>query len=100
MFSVQYILQNLSGSLLNIIQHFCELPMLKVPQSVSLQTGKAVTTASATSGGKFLIKIEKRTINYVEYVEADYLLIASGSSQQVVMNMWFNWIVMYADYIS
>ncbi|KAL4653684.1 hypothetical protein ACB092_01G323300 [Castanea dentata] len=49
---------------------------------VSLQTGKAVTTASATSGGKFLIKIEKRTINYVEYVEADYLLIASGSSQQ------------------
>nr|XP_023880014.1 uncharacterized protein LOC111992379 isoform X2 [Quercus suber]POE76260.1 uncharacterized protein ytfp [Quercus suber] len=49
---------------------------------VSLQTGKAVTTASATSGGKFLIKIEKRTIYYVEYVEADYLLIASGSSQQ------------------
>ncbi|XP_050271458.1 uncharacterized protein LOC126715076 isoform X2 [Quercus robur] len=49
---------------------------------VKLKTGKAVTTASATSGGKFLIKIEKRTINYVEYVEADYLLIASGSSQQ------------------
>lgn len=67
---------------------------------VSLQTGKAVTTASATSGGKFLIKIEKRTINYVEYVEADYLLIASGSSQQVVMNKWFNWIVMHVDYIS
>uniref|UniRef100_A0A2N9I8C0 FAD-dependent oxidoreductase 2 FAD binding domain-containing protein n=1 Tax=Fagus sylvatica TaxID=28930 RepID=A0A2N9I8C0_FAGSY len=49
---------------------------------VSLQTGKAVTTASATGGGKFLLKIEKRTINYVENVEADYLLIASGSSQQ------------------
>ncbi|GMY13564.1 HI0933_like domain-containing protein [Fagus crenata] len=49
---------------------------------VSLQTGKAVTTASATGGGNFLLKIEKRTINYVENVEADYLLIASGSSQQ------------------
>lgn len=55
-------------------------------QPVSLQTGKVVTTASASSGlGKFLLKIEKRTIDYVEYVEADYLLIASGSSPQVVM---------------
>ncbi|XP_042976093.1 uncharacterized protein YtfP isoform X4 [Carya illinoinensis] len=45
-------------------------------------TGKVVTTASASSLGKFLLKIEKRTIDYVEYVEADYLLIASGSSPQ------------------
>ncbi|XP_041008397.1 uncharacterized protein YtfP isoform X1 [Juglans microcarpa x Juglans regia] len=49
---------------------------------VSLQTGKVVTTASASGLGKFLLKIEKRTIDYVEYVEADYLLIASGSSPQ------------------
>ncbi|RVX08701.1 Uncharacterized protein YtfP [Vitis vinifera] len=45
-------------------------------------TGKVVTTVSTTVGGKFLLKIEKRTINSVEYLEADYLLIASGSSRQ------------------
>ncbi|KAL8124463.1 uncharacterized protein LOC141718119 isoform X2 [Apium graveolens] len=48
---------------------------------VVMQTGKVVTTAS-TAGGKFNLKIEKRTIDYVESVEADYLFIASGSSQQ------------------
>lgn len=48
-----------------------------------MQTGKVVTTAS-TAGGKFILKIEKRTIDYVESVEADYLFIASGSSQQVL----------------
>lgn len=53
-----------------------------VPQSVSLQTGKTVTSVSHTSG-KFTVKLEKRSIDHVEYVEADYLLIASGSSQQV-----------------
>ena len=47
-----------------------------------MQTGKVVTTAS-TAGGKFILKIEKRTIDYVESIEADYLFIASGSSQQV-----------------
>ncbi|KAA3485853.1 FAD/NAD(P)-binding oxidoreductase family protein [Gossypium australe] len=49
---------------------------------VSLQTGKLVTSASASASGKFLLKIEKRTHKSVELVEADYLLIASGSSQQ------------------
>ncbi|XP_043705818.1 uncharacterized protein YtfP isoform X6 [Telopea speciosissima] len=49
---------------------------------VLLQTGKSVTNVSATVGGKFLIKIEKRTADSIEYVEADYLLIASGSSKQ------------------
>ncbi|CAK9175380.1 unnamed protein product [Ilex paraguariensis] len=57
--------------------------MLEAKQrGVILQTGKAVTTASSTVGGKFVLKIEKRTIDFIEYVEADYLLIASGSSQQ------------------
>ncbi|KAK6128353.1 hypothetical protein DH2020_037904 [Rehmannia glutinosa] len=50
--------------------------------SVVLQTGKVVTSVSTSPGGKFSIKIEKRTIDYVEYVEADYLMIASGSSEQ------------------
>ncbi|XP_010272207.1 PREDICTED: uncharacterized protein LOC104608047 [Nelumbo nucifera] len=51
-------------------------------RGVVLQTGKTVTTASTNAGGKFLLKIEKRTINMVEHVESDYLLIASGSSPQ------------------
>ncbi|KAJ9683577.1 hypothetical protein PVL29_019240 [Vitis rotundifolia] len=51
-------------------------------RKVLLQTGKVVTTVSTTVGGKFLLKIEKRTINSVEHLEADYLLIASGSSRQ------------------
>ncbi|CAA3005819.1 uncharacterized protein LOC111400826 isoform X1 [Olea europaea var. sylvestris] len=50
-------------------------------RGVLLQTGKTVTGASI-AGGKFLVKIEKRTVDFMEYVEADYLLIASGSSQQ------------------
>ncbi|KAH7846826.1 hypothetical protein Vadar_018629 [Vaccinium darrowii] len=51
-------------------------------RGVLLQTGKVVTTASMTAGGKFLLKIEKRAIDSMEHVEADYLLIASGSSRQ------------------
>ncbi|KAL4326063.1 hypothetical protein GQ457_11G019150 [Hibiscus cannabinus] len=49
---------------------------------VSLQTGKVVTSASASASGKFLLKMERRTLKSVELVEADYLLIASGSSPQ------------------
>ncbi|KAM6549960.1 hypothetical protein CsatB_021636 [Cannabis sativa] len=48
---------------------------------VVLQTGKTVRTASA-NGGKFLLGIGKQTTSPVEYVEADYLLIASGNSSQ------------------
>lgn len=51
-------------------------------KGVTLQTGKSVTSASISQSGKFILKIEKRTIDYVDFVEADYLLIASGSSQQ------------------
>ncbi|KAF4376639.1 hypothetical protein F8388_025510 [Cannabis sativa] len=48
---------------------------------VVLQTGKTVRTASA-NGGKFLLGIGKQTTSPVDYVEADYLLIASGNSSQ------------------
>lgn len=51
--------------------------------SVVLQTGKTVTSVSSIAGGKFSIKVEKRTIDYVECAEVDYLMIASGSSEQV-----------------
>lgn len=44
-----------------------------------------MTSASANAGGKILLKVEKRTINLVESIEADYLLIASGSSKQVCL---------------
>ena len=53
-----------------------------------------------TAGGKFHLKIEKCTIDYVEYVEANYLLVASGSSRQVVFCCMFFYIVDYAAQIS
>lgn len=52
-----------------------------------MQTGCIVTSVSTISGVKFSVKIEKRTIDYIEYVDADYLMIASGSSQQVVSSI-------------
>lgn len=42
-----------------------------------------MTATSPTHHGKFVLKIEKRSIDYVENVAADYVLIASGSSRQV-----------------
>nr|GEV33812.1 hypothetical protein [Tanacetum cinerariifolium] len=51
-------------------------------RGVTLQTGKSVTSASTSADGKFIVKIEKRTVDYVDFIEADYLLMASGSSQQ------------------
>lgn len=53
------------------------------PCQVSLQIGKVVSDASISDNGKFLLKVEKRTIDLVEYMEADYLLVATGSNQQV-----------------
>lgn len=43
-----------------------------------------MVTASPTDGQKFLLGIENRTPSSVEYIEADYLLIASGNGKQVV----------------
>ncbi|CAI9266164.1 unnamed protein product [Lactuca saligna] len=50
-------------------------------RGATLQTGKFVTLASISQSGKFILKIKNRTIDYVDFVEADYLLIASGISQ-------------------
>ncbi|XP_057947764.1 uncharacterized protein LOC131143465 isoform X3 [Malania oleifera] len=50
-------------------------------RGVLLQTSKVVTTASRNIAGNFLLKIEKG-IDDSEYVEADYLLLASGSNRQ------------------
>lgn len=52
-----------------------------------MQTKKVVKTASANDG-KFLLGIEKNASSSLEYVEADYLLIASGSSSQVGLDIW------------
>ena len=50
---------------------------------VSLQAGKAVSSASVTQHGKFVLKVEKRTADLVDYINANYVLVATGSSQQV-----------------
>lgn len=52
-------------------------------KGVSLQTGKTVTAASSSAAGKFALKIEMHTSPSADLVEADYLLIATGSSKQV-----------------
>uniref|UniRef100_A0A0E0FEU8 RsdA/BaiN/AoA(So)-like Rossmann fold-like domain-containing protein n=1 Tax=Oryza meridionalis TaxID=40149 RepID=A0A0E0FEU8_9ORYZ len=44
--------------------------------------GKAVTGASVTENGKFVVKVEKRTADFVDHVNAKYVLVATGSSQQ------------------
>jgi flavin-dependent dehydrogenase len=48
-----------------------------------LEAGKAVTGASVTENGKFVVKVEKRTVDFVDHVNAKYVLVATGSSQQV-----------------
>jgi lysine/ornithine N-monooxygenase len=50
---------------------------------VSLQAGKSVSSVSVTEHGKFLLKVEKRTVDLVDYVNANYVLVATGSSPQV-----------------
>ncbi|XP_027923491.1 uncharacterized protein LOC114181282 isoform X1 [Vigna unguiculata] len=51
-------------------------------RGVSLQTRKVVAAISILSSGKFLLEIQQHTSVHVERVEADYLLLASGSSRQ------------------
>ncbi|XP_020969064.1 uncharacterized protein LOC107623628 isoform X3 [Arachis ipaensis] len=51
-------------------------------RGVYLQTRKIVKTASVTNSGKFLLEIQQQPADHAEHVKADYLLIATGSSQQ------------------
>ncbi|XP_028552555.1 uncharacterized protein LOC110095510 isoform X2 [Dendrobium catenatum] len=51
-------------------------------RGVQLHTGKVISSASITCKGKFNLKMEKRTIDYVEDIEVDFLLIATGNNQQ------------------
>lgn len=50
-------------------------------------------TASSVDG-KFLLSVENNKLRSVEYVEADYLLIASGNSRQVGLDNLFLFILM------
>ncbi|XP_078442289.1 FAD/NAD(P)-binding oxidoreductase family protein [Wolffia australiana] len=51
-------------------------------KEVKLQTGKIVTKASVNADGKFILQVEKQSIGSVEHVEADFMLICTGSSRQ------------------
>lgn len=43
-------------------------------------------SASTQPDGKFLVKVGKRTADVSESIQASYLLIATGSSQQVTIS--------------
>lgn len=58
-------------------------------QLVSMQTKKTVTGVSILSNGKFLLEVKQQLADHAEHVEADYLLIASGSTRQVVVDNRF-----------
>ncbi|XP_048527435.1 uncharacterized protein YtfP [Triticum urartu] len=49
---------------------------------VSLQAGKSVSGASVNDNGKFVVEVQKRTVDFVDYIDANYVLVATGSSQQ------------------
>ncbi|XP_020202241.1 uncharacterized protein LOC109788024 isoform X1 [Cajanus cajan] len=51
-------------------------------RGVSLQTKKTVSAVSILSSGKFLLEVEQLPSHHAACVEADYLLIASGSNRQ------------------
>ncbi|XP_010450753.1 PREDICTED: uncharacterized protein LOC104732859 [Camelina sativa] len=51
-------------------------------RGVRLERGKSVLAASTKPDGKFLVKVGKQTADTSESIEATYLLIATGSSQQ------------------
>ncbi|CAH2079944.1 unnamed protein product [Thlaspi arvense] len=51
-------------------------------RGVRLERGKSVLSASTKPDGKFVVKVGKRSDDTSESIEASYLLIATGSSQQ------------------
>lgn len=67
--------------------------------SVSMQTRKAVISVSVSDNGKFLLNVQQQLANHVEHIEADYLLIASGCSRQVVVDILFVSIIMHLKQI-
>ncbi|KAE8801553.1 putative oxidorectuctase [Hordeum vulgare] len=49
---------------------------------VSLQAGKSASGASVDANGKFVVKVEKRAVDFVDYISVNYVLVATCSSQQ------------------
>ncbi|EMS58595.1 hypothetical protein TRIUR3_25362 [Triticum urartu] len=49
---------------------------------VELKAGKSVSGASVNDNGKFVVEVQKRTVDFVDYIDANYVLVATGSSQQ------------------
>ncbi|KAK9682436.1 hypothetical protein RND81_10G073500 [Saponaria officinalis] len=49
-------------------------------RGVSVQNGKSVSTVSCNAAGKFCLKIVKRNSDFSDLIEADYLLLATGSN--------------------
>ncbi|GJM95036.1 hypothetical protein PR202_ga11729 [Eleusine coracana subsp. coracana] len=45
---------------------------------VELKAGKSVSNVSINEHGKFLLKVEKRTADLVDYINANYVLVATG----------------------
>ncbi|GJN35637.1 hypothetical protein PR202_gb24431 [Eleusine coracana subsp. coracana] len=45
---------------------------------VELKAGKSVSSVSVNKHGKFLLKVEKRTADLVDYINANYVLVATG----------------------
>ncbi|RWW09317.1 hypothetical protein GW17_00027187 [Ensete ventricosum] len=56
-----------------------------------LNEAKSRGDVSLIDGEQFLLKVEKRTMNFVEYIKADYVLMAMGSSQQVGPMLVTHW---------
>ncbi|KAI4973534.1 hypothetical protein ZWY2020_041062, partial [Hordeum vulgare] len=51
-------------------------------QKTRSHAGKSVSGASVDANGKFVVKVEKRAVDFVDYINVNYVLVATGSSQQ------------------
>ncbi|KAE8785904.1 hypothetical protein D1007_40333 [Hordeum vulgare] len=48
------------------------------------KAGKSVSGASVDANGKFVVEVEKCTVDFVDYMSANYVLVATRSSQQSI----------------